>query len=254
VQEQTVADVRGRSGGAEPPDPGAARRLVQTGPGSGLPRDPATALARLDQLEAELRRLTNRTEVLTNDLNRIVAEASNRVGDLEFRLTELEGGDVSLLGPPEPLGGGLTAGRRAARAGGRASGGRGGAGGGRARGLRRRAGRGRGRGARAGGGAVRDLSRHVPRRAAVLGGAVPQGRGAGGRGRPARRGAQLPRRLQRDARRAFRAGRAAAPRGEPVADRADGGGLPDADGGGDALSRLPGGGAGSRGAAAMRCP
>ncbi len=82
--------------------------LVASGPGSGLPTAPATALTRLDQLEAELRRLTSRVEVLTNDVERIAADASNRVGDLEFRLTELEGGDTSLLGAPEPLAGGVT--------------------------------------------------------------------------------------------------------------------------------------------------
>lgn len=83
--------------------------LVAQGPGSGLPRASATPLTRLDQLEAELRRLTNRVDVLTNDVTRIAADASNRAGDMEFRLTELEGGDVSLLGKPAPLGGGVTA-------------------------------------------------------------------------------------------------------------------------------------------------
>ena len=62
---------------------------------AGLPADPATALTRLDQLEAELRRLTDRVDVLTNDVRRIVDDATNRVGDIEFRLTELEGGDTS---------------------------------------------------------------------------------------------------------------------------------------------------------------
>lgn len=85
--------------------------LVATGPAQGLPREPATALQRLDQLEAALRRLTDRVDVLTNDLARVIAEASNRADDIEFRLTELEGGDVSLLQgrDPAPLGGGLTA-------------------------------------------------------------------------------------------------------------------------------------------------
>lgn len=83
--------------------------LVSSGGGRGLPSAPATALTRLDQLEAELRRLTNRVEVLQNDLGRVVTDATNRVGDIEFRLTELEGGDVGALAKPEPLGGGLTA-------------------------------------------------------------------------------------------------------------------------------------------------
>lgn len=82
--------------------------LVTSGGPAGLPTASATALTRLDQLEAELRLLTNRVGVLSNDISRIVTEASNRVGDIEFRLTELEGGDTSLLGPPEPIAGGLT--------------------------------------------------------------------------------------------------------------------------------------------------
>jgi tol-pal system protein YbgF len=57
-----------------------------------------------------LRRVTDRVEVLTNDLNRIVEEASNKVGDIEFRLTELEGGTPPVsAGPASQLGGGLTA-------------------------------------------------------------------------------------------------------------------------------------------------
>ncbi len=82
--------------------------LVQTGAASGLPRESASALVRLDQLEAELRRLNNRVDVLTNDIDRVVRDASNRVGDIEFRLTELEGGDTSFVGEPELLGGGIT--------------------------------------------------------------------------------------------------------------------------------------------------
>jgi tol-pal system protein YbgF len=83
--------------------------LVRRGAANGLPADPASALARLDQLEAELKRLTDRVDVLTNDIGRIVEDASNRVGDIEFRLTELEGGEPMAAPVPAPqLGGGLT--------------------------------------------------------------------------------------------------------------------------------------------------
>ena len=47
-------------------------------------------------------------DVLTNDVIRITEDASNRVGDIEFRLTELEGGDTSVKPAPAPLGGGVT--------------------------------------------------------------------------------------------------------------------------------------------------
>lgn len=107
--QQTVADVRAELGVLDGQIQQLRNELVKTGAARGLPSDPATALTRLDQLEAELRRLTDRVDVLTNDIRRIVDDASNKAGDLEFRVTELEGGDTSILpATPEPLGGGIT--------------------------------------------------------------------------------------------------------------------------------------------------
>lgn len=63
-------------------------------------------LARVDGLEAEIVRLTSQTESLVNRINRIVADGTNRIGDLEFRLVELEGGDLGTLGETPTLGGG----------------------------------------------------------------------------------------------------------------------------------------------------
>jgi hypothetical protein len=60
----------------------------------------------VNSIEAELSRLTARTEELSNRIDRIVADGTNRIGDLEFRLVELEGGDVSRLGETSTLGGG----------------------------------------------------------------------------------------------------------------------------------------------------
>lgn len=65
-----------------------------------------TVLERVDSLEAELRRLTAQVEELMFRVERIVADGTNRIGDLEFRLVELEGGDVSQLGETSTLGGG----------------------------------------------------------------------------------------------------------------------------------------------------
>ncbi|MEM7719620.1 MAG: tol-pal system protein, partial [Pseudomonadota bacterium] len=65
------------------------------------------ALARLDAMEAELQRLTAATERLTNRIDAVVADGTNRVGDLEFRLCELEAGcDIGSLGDTPTLGGG----------------------------------------------------------------------------------------------------------------------------------------------------
>lgn len=64
-----------------------------------------SVLERADRIEAQLTRLTGLTETLEFRINSIVTDATNRIGDLEFRLVELEGGDVSRLGQAAPLGG-----------------------------------------------------------------------------------------------------------------------------------------------------
>lgn len=65
------------------------------------------ALDRLDSMEAELRRLTAATESLTNRVDTVVSDGTNRIGDLEFRLCELEKGcDIGKLGETTTLGGG----------------------------------------------------------------------------------------------------------------------------------------------------
>ncbi len=66
-------------------------------------------LTQMDGLEARMQALTARTEELEYRINRIVADGTMRIGDLEFRLTELEGGDPGALAPTPTLGG--TAGR-----------------------------------------------------------------------------------------------------------------------------------------------
>ena len=65
-----------------------------------------TPLDRLNAIEAELQRLTAKTEELEFRVNRITVDGTNRIGDLEFRLCELEPGcDVALLGDTPSLGG-----------------------------------------------------------------------------------------------------------------------------------------------------
>ncbi|MBB5220726.1 tol-pal system protein YbgF [Amaricoccus macauensis] len=107
---ESVADIRAQLTVLNDQIGQLREELVRRGSAGGLPSTPATALTRLDQLEAELKQLTDRVDVLTNDIQRIVADASNRVGDIEFRLTELEGGDPAAVppGPTPQLGGGLT--------------------------------------------------------------------------------------------------------------------------------------------------
>lgn len=80
------------------------RELSTTG-GVGMPSGGGSALARLDGIEAELQRLTARTEELDFRIQRVVEDGTRRLGDLEFRLVELEGGDVGQLGETTTLGG-----------------------------------------------------------------------------------------------------------------------------------------------------
>lgn len=65
-----------------------------------------SALERLNAVVAELQRLTEKTEQLEFRINRITVDGTNRIGDLEFRLCELEPGcDIALLGDTPSLGG-----------------------------------------------------------------------------------------------------------------------------------------------------
>ncbi len=64
-----------------------------------------SVLERVQSIESELQRLTQQTEQLDFRVQQIVKDGTNRIGDLEFRLVELEGGDVSQLGETTTLGG-----------------------------------------------------------------------------------------------------------------------------------------------------
>lgn len=65
-----------------------------------------TPLERLDSIEARLQALTSKTEELEFRINRITVDGTNRIGDLEFRICELEEGcDIGALGDTPTLGG-----------------------------------------------------------------------------------------------------------------------------------------------------
>lgn len=81
------------------------RELNTTGGASGTGAT-GPALARMDAIEAELRRLTALTEELQLTIARVVNDGTTRVGDLEFRLCELETDcSISDLGETPSLGG-----------------------------------------------------------------------------------------------------------------------------------------------------
>ncbi|GGD45636.1 tol-pal system protein YbgF [Sinisalibacter lacisalsi] len=64
-------------------------------------------LDRVNAIEAQVTRLTAKSEELEFRINQVVSDGTNRVGDLEFRLCELEADcDISKLGETPALGGG----------------------------------------------------------------------------------------------------------------------------------------------------
>ncbi|WP_300516202.1 tol-pal system protein YbgF [Aliiroseovarius sp.] len=82
------------------------RELSTTGAASGLAAG-GNATDRLNAIEGELARLIGKTEELEFRITQVVTDGTNRVGDLEFRLCELEEGcDLSQAGQGGTLGGG----------------------------------------------------------------------------------------------------------------------------------------------------
>ena len=102
---QTLADVRQELTVLNVEVQKLRRELSTTG-GASVAVTGGSVLERVNAMESELQRLTSKTEELENRINRVVTDGTNRIGDLEFRLVELEGGDVGSLGQTSTLGGG----------------------------------------------------------------------------------------------------------------------------------------------------
>ncbi|MFV2036538.1 MAG: tol-pal system protein YbgF [Paracoccaceae bacterium] len=104
AQQETLADIRQQLSFLFVDIQRLKQELSTTG-GVSSTIGGSSALERIDLIEAELERLTSKTEQLEERIVRIVADGTNRLGDLEFRLIELEGGDVSQLSENSTLGG-----------------------------------------------------------------------------------------------------------------------------------------------------
>ncbi|MBO9396727.1 tetratricopeptide repeat protein [Shimia sp. R9_2] len=108
TREETLADVRQQLSVLYVEIQQLKRELSTTGaPGTVVAG--ASTLERVDVIEQQLQVLTNKTEELQYRVARIVEDGTNRIGDLEFRLVELEGGDLSQLGETTTLGGDIEA-------------------------------------------------------------------------------------------------------------------------------------------------
>lgn len=102
----TLADMRGELAQVAADLTALRQELVTTG---ALQNGAAggDALQRMDAIEAALMRLTARAEELDLRIKKVVADGTNRIEDLEFRLCEMtEGCDIASLRPAPPLGGG----------------------------------------------------------------------------------------------------------------------------------------------------
>ncbi|KUP92372.1 tetratricopeptide repeat protein [Tritonibacter horizontis] len=103
-RDQTLADIRQELTVLHVEIQRLNRELSTTGaPSASLAG--SSVLERVTAIEEELQRLTAQTEELQYRIQRVVEDGTNRVGDLEFRLVELEGGDLSQLGETTTLGG-----------------------------------------------------------------------------------------------------------------------------------------------------
>lgn len=102
--DQTLADIRQQMTVLFVEIQRLRRELSTTGSAT-VQTGGTTVIDRLTVIEGEMQRLTSKTEELEFRINRIVEDGTNRLGDLEFRLVELEGGDVSALGETSTLGG-----------------------------------------------------------------------------------------------------------------------------------------------------
>lgn len=103
--QQTLADIRQELTVLYVDIQRLKRELSTTGGVNSSVNAGSSVLDRVGAIEAGLQRLTAQTEQLEYRVNRIVADGTNRIGDLEFRLVELEGGDIGALGETSTLGG-----------------------------------------------------------------------------------------------------------------------------------------------------
>ena len=122
-KDQTLADIRKEVETLGAQLQSLKSELVTGGPAAMQAAGGTTALDRMNAMEAELARLTAATEKLQIKVDKVVTDGTNRVGDLEFRICELEKGcDTSKLPATPTLGGGSSGGAAASTDAGTAAG------------------------------------------------------------------------------------------------------------------------------------
>lgn len=105
AQDQTLADIRQELSVVYVDIQRLKRELSTTGSAAGV-ENQGSLLERIETIEAQLRSVTSQTEEVELRLERVVSDGTNRIGDLEFRICELEAScDISTLTMGSTLGG-----------------------------------------------------------------------------------------------------------------------------------------------------
>ncbi|SMO88805.1 tetratricopeptide repeat protein [Paracoccus laeviglucosivorans] len=98
---QSLADIRNELNQLSSDLQTLRSQLVASGPAGFAAAGGDSAIDRMNSMEARLAQLTGQTEQLQNRIDRIVKDGTTRIGDIEFRLCEMEEGcDLGSLTTP----------------------------------------------------------------------------------------------------------------------------------------------------------
>lgn len=99
--KQSLADIRTELNTLSNDLQSLRSELVAQGPAGFAAAGGDSALDRMNAMEAQLAQLTGQTEQLQNRIDRVVKDGTTRIGDIEFRLCEMEEGcDLGQLTTP----------------------------------------------------------------------------------------------------------------------------------------------------------
>lgn len=102
--QQTLAEIRAEIDALAGEIAGLRGELIAPDPVATGIVNPGPLRARVDETAQDVQRLQAAIEALTLRVEQVVADGTNRVGDLEFRLHELANGDFADYQDPAPLG------------------------------------------------------------------------------------------------------------------------------------------------------
>ncbi len=98
---QSLADIRTELNQLSADLQSLRAQLVAAGPAGFAAAGGDSAIDRMNAMEAQLAQLTGQTEQLQNRIDRVVRDGTTRIGDIEFRLCEMEEGcDLGSLTTP----------------------------------------------------------------------------------------------------------------------------------------------------------